>query len=164
MKVFEVMTIDVGFCYADDNLTKAAQIMWEKDCGVVPVVDAEKRIVGVITDRDIAIAAATRNRRPSSIKAGEMYFRELKTCAMEDDVKDALKRMRKYKIRRLCVTNEDGELLGIVSLSDILVKAGEKKSVRKLIFSTLEAIAKPAPIVLEQQDEAETAETAETEG
>jgi CBS domain-containing protein len=154
MKVFEVMTIDVGFCHPEDNLTKAAQIMWEKDCGIVPVVTAEKRLVGVITDRDIAIAAATRNRRTSSLKAGEMNFPVLKTCAGEDDVKDALKRMRKYKIRRLCVTNQDKELLGIISLSDILRKAGEKKSVRKLIFSTLEALAKPAPIVLKEQDAA----------
>jgi Mg/Co/Ni transporter MgtE len=51
------------------------------------------------------------------------------------------------------VTNQDKELLGIISLSDILLKAGEKKSVRKLIFSTLNAIAKPAPIVLKEQDE-----------
>jgi CBS domain-containing protein len=153
MKVFEVMTIDVGFCHPEDNLTKAAQIMWEKDCGIVPVVTAEKCLLGVITDRDIAIAAATRNRRTSSIKAGEMNLLPVKACAAEDDVKDALKRMRKYKIRRLCVTNQDKELLGIISLSDILLKAGEKKSVRKLIFSTLDAIAKPAPIVLKQQDE-----------
>lgn len=153
MKVHEVMTVDVGVCGLEESLTKAARLMWEKDCGVVPVVSAENRVVGVVTDRDIAIAAATRNRRPSSIKAGEMTLRPLKACAPEDDVKDALKRMRKYKIRRLCVTNPDGALLGIVSLSDILLKAGDKKSVRKLIFSTLEAIAKPAPIVLEAREE-----------
>ena len=152
MKVFEVMTIDVGYCHPEDNLTRAAQIMWEKDCGIVPVVSAEKHLLGVITDRDAAIAAATRNRRTSSIKAGEMKFRPVKSCTGEDDVKDVLKRMRKYKIRRLCVTNQDKELLGIISLSDILLKAGEKKSVRKLIFSTLESIAKPSPIVLEEQD------------
>ena len=153
MKVFEVMTIDVGYCHPEDNLTKAAQLMWEKDCGIVPVLTADKHVLGVITDRDIAIASATRNRRTSSIKAGEMNFRPVKTCAPEDDVKDALKRMRKYKIRRLCVIGQDKDLHGIVSLSDILLKAGEKKSVRKLIFSTLEAIAKPSPIVLEERDE-----------
>jgi len=161
MKVFEVMTIDVGFCNPEDNLTKAAQIMWEKDCGIVPVIDAEKRVIGVITDRDICIAAASRNRRTSSIKASEMYFRPLKTCAMEDDVKDVLRRMRKYKIKRLCVTNQANELLGIISLTDILLKAGDKKSVRKLIFSTLTAIARPSPIVLEEQDEEASEETSE---
>src|SRR5215213_4125244 len=153
MKVFEVMTIDVGYRHPEDNLTRAAQIMWETDCGIVPVVTADKHIVGVITDRDIAIAAATRNRRTSSIKAGEMNFAAVRTCAPEDDVKDALRKMRKYKIRRLCVKGKDNDLHGIISLSDILLKAGEKKSVRKLIFSTLEAIAKPAPIILKEQSE-----------
>jgi len=155
MKVFEVMTIDVGFCNLEDNLTKAAEIMWQKDCGIVPVVDAKKQVAGVITDRDICIATATRNRRTSSIKAADMDFRPVKMCAPEDDVKDALRRMRKYKIKRLCVTNQDKELVGIISLSDILLKAGEKKSVRKLIFSVLKSIAKPAPIVLKEQDAAE---------
>ena len=154
MKVFEVMTIDVGFCHPEETLTKAAEIMWEKDCGIVPVVDGGKHIVGVITDRDICIATATRNRRTSSIKAGDMNFQAVKTCAPEDDVKDVLRRMRKYKIKRLCVVNQDKELHGVVSLTDILLKAGEKKSVRKLIFSVLSAIAKPAPIVLKEQDAA----------
>lgn len=153
MKVFEVMTIDVGFCYLEDNLTKAAAIMWHKDCGVVPVVDAEKHVVGVVTDRDICIAAATRNQKTSNIKASEMNFRPAIVCAMEDDVKDVLRRMRKNKIKRLCVTNKDKELLGIISLTDILLKAGEKKSVRKLIISTLNAIAKTTPIVLREENE-----------
>lgn len=154
MKVFEVMTIDAGFCGLDDNLTKAAEIMWQRDCGVVPVVDAEKRVAGVITDRDIAIAAATRNKKTSQIKAREMISGEPKVCAPEDDVKDALRRMRKYKVKRLPVTNKDGELLGIVSLADILLKAGEKKSVKKLLFSVLRAIAKPPPIVLREESKA----------
>ena len=154
MKVFEVMTIDAGFCRLEDDLTKAAQIMWEKDCGVVPVVDAQKRVAGVITDRDICIAAATRNRKTSQIKASEMNFCAPVVCAPKDDVKDILRRMRKYKVRRLCVTNEEKELLGIISLTDILLKCADKKSVRKLVFSTLNAIAKPAPIVLREEKEA----------
>ena len=154
MKVFEVMTIEVGFCRLEDDLTTAAQIMWDKDCGIVPVVDAEKRVIGVITDRDICIAAATRNQRPSEIKASEMNFRAPVVCTMEDDLKDVLRKMRKYKVKRLCVTNQNKELLGIISLTDILLKAGEKKSIRKLIFSTLNAIAKPAPIVLCEETEA----------
>ena len=153
MKVFEVMTIEVGFCHLEDDLTKAAQIMWEKDCGVVPVINAEKRVVGVITDRDICIAAATRNRQPSEIKSSEMNFRAPVVCTMEDDIKDVLRRMRKYKVKRLLVTNQSKELLGIISLTDILLKAGEKKSIRKLIFSTLNALAKPAPIVLCEEND-----------
>ncbi len=154
MKVYEVMTIEVGFCHPEDNLTKAAEIMWQKDCGIVPVVTAENQVVGVITDRDICIAAATRNQKTSQIKASEMNLRPIIVCAMEDDIKDVLRRMRKYKVKRLCVTNDNKELLGMISLSDILLKAGDKKSVRKLVFSTLNAIMKPAPIVLRAEIEA----------
>ena len=153
MKVFEVMTNEVGFCRLEDNLTKAAEIMWRKDCGIVPVVTAENQVAGVITDRDICIAAATRSKKTSQIKASEMNLRPIIVCAAEDDVKDVLRRMRKYKVKRLCVTNDNKELLGIISLSDILLKAGDKKSVRKLIFSTLHAIIKPAPIVLRAETE-----------
>ena len=150
MKVFEVMTIDAGFCNSDDSLTKAAEIMRRKDCGIVPVIDAEMRVVGVITDRDICLAAAEFNRKMADIKAHELDPQFVKTCAPDDDVKDVLRRMRKYKIKRLCVVGQEKELLGVISLSDILLKAGDKKSIRKLIFSTLSAIVKPAPIVLKE--------------
>jgi CBS domain-containing protein len=130
MKVFEIMTIDVGYCRLEDDLSRAAAIMWERDCGVVPIVDPEFRVVGVVTDRDIAIAAASRNLRTSEIAAGEMIFRVVECCSMEDSVGDVIKRMSNLRIRRLPVVGERGELLGIVTLADIVRKAG-KKAARK---------------------------------
>ncbi|MBK7706779.1 MAG: CBS domain-containing protein [Acidobacteria bacterium] len=130
MKVYEIMTIDVGFCSLGDDLSKAAAIMWDKDCGIVPVVDAEMRVVGVITDRDIAITAASQNRRPSEILAAEMLFRPVECCAMEDPIGSVLKRMSKLQVRRLPVIGERGELLGIISIADILRKAGKKAAKR----------------------------------
>jgi CBS domain-containing protein len=160
MKVNEVMTSDADFCFADDNLTKAAFIMWSRDCGIVPVVDAKNRPIGVITDRDICIAVASRNRTTSDIRACEMNFAPLKVCSPDDDVKDVLRRMRKYKIKRLCVTNNEHVLVGMISLTDIVLKAGEKKSIRKLVLSTISAIAKPLPIVLKAAVEDEVEEVA----
>jgi CBS domain-containing protein len=151
MKVSDVMTANPVVCAPEDNLTKAAYIMWSHDCGIVPVVDAEGSPVGVITDRDIAIAAASRGRLTADIRASEMNFGPLKSCSPDDDVKDALRRMRKYKIKRLCVIDQSGKLAGILSLSDLLNHAGGKKRVRKLVYSTFENIAKPQPIVLEEQ-------------
>lgn len=148
MKVFEIMTLDVGFCGLEDSLAKAAEIMWRKDCGIVPIVDAEKRVVGILTDRDICIATATRNLKPSEIMACEMISRKVSACQMNDDIKKVLRLMRKNCVKRLPVTGEQGELLGIISITDILLKAAKKKSVRKLLISTLKTIAKPAPIVL----------------
>lgn len=123
------MTIDVGYCGLEDDLSKAAAIMWEHDCGIVPIVDDEYRVVGVVTDRDIAIAAASRNRRPSEIQVREMLFNPIETCSMEDSVADVLKRMGELKIRRLPVAGGRGELLGIISVADVL-KKGRKKDVK----------------------------------
>lgn len=147
------MTLDVGFCGLEDSLAKAAEIMWQKDCGIVPIVDAENRVVGMITDRDIAIAAATRNLKPSEIKSKEMIFREIAACEMNNNVKKVLKKMRRNRVKRLPVTSEKGELLGIISISDILLKASRKKSLRKKIFLTLKAIFAPVPIVLCEKGE-----------
>jgi CBS domain-containing protein len=154
MKVFKVMTTDAGFCRLEDDLAMAAEIMGSKNCGIVPVIDAENRVAGVVTDRDICLAAAiSPGKKTSPVKVREIASSPVIVCAGEDNVKDALRRMRKYKIRRLPVTNKEKKLLGIVSLTDILRKAGEKKSVRKLIFSVLGAIAKPPPIVLREKSE-----------
>lgn len=122
------MTIDVGYCRLEDDLSRAVSIMWDRDCGVVPIVDPEFRVVGVVTDRDIAIAAASRNRRTSEICAGEMIFRVVECCSMEDSIGDVLGRMSHLKIRRLPVVGERGELLGMISLADIIRKAGKKAS------------------------------------
>ncbi len=175
MKVFELMTIDAGLCRPDDNLTHAARIMWHRDCGIVPVVDPENKVLGVITDRDIAIAAATRDRSPSQIRAAEMPLRDPVACRPTDDLKDVLKKMRKFQVKRVIVTDEKGQLVGIVSLSDILTKASDKKSARKTLLKTIKAVFSPAPIVLtgeEADDEAdetdefenEETETDETDG
>lgn len=146
------MTTDVGACSANDSLTKAAEVMWSKDCGVVPVIDAENRVVGLITDRDICIAAATKNRRISEIKAAEMLGDDDKiiSCPADDKAEDALKLMRKHKVKRIVVTGEDERLVGILSISDVLLAAGKNKKLKKKILSTLEEIFQPPPIILEE--------------
>lgn len=148
MKVQDVMTIDVDFCGTDAPLTCAAAIMWEKDCGIVPVVDGEKRVVGMITDRDVCIAVSTRDQKPSAIKAGEFTAREVVACQPSDKIKDALKLMKKNKVKRLPVTSQDGELVGIISLTDILFAAEKNKKLREKILSTIIEISKPNPILL----------------
>ncbi len=132
MRVFEIMTIDVGSCCLDDDLGCAASIMWEKDCGVVPIVDEERRVVGIVTDRDIAIAAASQNRRPAEIRARELSGRPVEICGMEEEVSDVLQRMVGARVRRLPVCGENGELLGIVSISDVLNK-GDKRDAKRAV-------------------------------
>jgi CBS domain-containing protein len=123
MKVKELMTTDVKRCTLETNLAAAARIMWEGDCGAVPVTDDRDHVVGVITDRDICIAAATRPRTEGEIPVKDVISKALFTCAPGDDVRAALETMKARKIRRLPVVEQGGRLVGIVSIHDIALQS-----------------------------------------
>lgn len=148
MKVQDAMTSDVGFCRSDDNLATAAHIMWEKDCGAVPILDAENRLAGMITDRDVCIAVGTRGKSASEIGVAEFCRENIIACAPDDKLKAALKKMAKNQIKRLPVVSQNGKLIGIISLTDVLLKTDEDKKLRKKIVSALTEISKPQPILL----------------
>lgn len=158
MKVKNLMTAEVESCRADENLTKAIEIMWRRDCGVVPIVDEENRVVGMITDRDVCIAAGSRDQKASEIKIGEVVSGKVVTCSADEEAEDALKKMRRKKVKRLPVVGENNELVGILSITDVLRK--DKKS-KKKVFSALKKITEPRPIVLNEVAE-EAASTEET--
>jgi CBS domain-containing protein len=124
MKVAQVMTPAPLACGPATNLAEIAALMWDANCGIVPIVDQAGRVVRVVTDRDVCIAAATLDRPPSAILASELPHRPAICCRPEDDVRAALESMKDYRIRRLPVTNDDGVLHGIVSIDDILLEAG----------------------------------------
>lgn len=147
MKVKKLMTADVEFCHLEDDLSKAVEIMWRRDCGAVPVIDPDMQVVGIITDRDISIAAASRNLKPSEIKIGEVSNAEVITCSAEDRAEDALKKMRRNQIKRLPVISQNGALIGILSITDILLK---DKNLNKKVFSALKTINSPHPIILDE--------------
>jgi CBS domain-containing protein len=127
MKVQDVMTSEVKSCRPETNLAAAAAVMLDYDCGVLPVVNDENKVVGMITDRDIAIAAATRARLASEIPVSEVISRKVYSSVLDEDVHAALKTMRHEKIRRLPIVNRDGMLQGILSLNDIALRAEEEK-------------------------------------
>src|ERR1700752_2419423 len=101
MKVKDIMTSDVKYCSLDTNLAAAAKIMWEDDCGAVPVTDDRGKVVGVITDRDICIASATRSRTEGEIPVQDVVSQTLHACAPGDDVRTAMDIMKKQQVRRL---------------------------------------------------------------
>ena len=125
MKVQDVMTKYVKSCQLEASLAEAAVTMWEGDCGALPVVDAADKLVGMITDRDIAIAVATRGRRASEISVAEVISGRVYAATPEEDVKAALKTMRQEQVRRLPVVDADQVLQGILCLND-LVRRAEK--------------------------------------
>jgi CBS domain-containing protein len=126
MKVQEIMTTDPATCGPDEAVMYAAAIMWHRDCGAVPVVDGKRRLVGIITDRDICIALASRNARPRGVKITDVMSGNLITCQANDSIADALKLMAEHQVRRLPVVSGEGILEGIVALSDLIAVAGKK--------------------------------------
>lgn len=127
MNVQDIMTSDVQCCGPDTNLAAAAKMMWDSDCGALPVLSIQGRVIGMITDRDICMAAATKNKPASDITVWETVSGKLYTCRMSDDVHTALDLMRREKIRRLPVVDEEGVLQGIVAMNDFILAAGKKK-------------------------------------
>jgi CBS domain-containing protein len=123
MKVSEVMTRSPVYCRADTTLGAAAQIMRSHNCGFLPVVNLQQNVVGVITDRDMCIAMATRNRLPDQVIVQEFSSMVPYSCQPDDDVRAAMETMADKKVRRLPVIDPDGKLEGILSLDDIILHA-----------------------------------------
>ncbi len=127
MKVQNIMTSDVEACGPESDLAAAAAIMWRKDCGSVPVVDAEGRIVGMITDRDICMAVSTRNRLATDLRVSEVMSGKVYACAPDDNIRDAMETMQSSQLRRLPVVDADGILRGILSINDVVLHSRRGK-------------------------------------
>jgi len=127
MKVAELMTRDVKSCSPHDFLQAAARIMWENDCGCVPVVDRESKIVGIITDRDICMAAYTQGVPLHQIRIDSVMAPKVAACASDDDLAEAQELMRQNKVHRLPVADPEGRLIGILSVSDIVMEAERQR-------------------------------------
>jgi CBS domain-containing protein len=130
MKVQEIMTSDAQCCGPDTNLAAAAKMMWDSDCGALPVLNVQGQVMSMITDRDICMAAATKNRLASDITVWETVSGKAHTCLLSDDVHTALDIMKRERVRRLPVVDEDGVLQGIVAMNDFVLLAGEEKGGR----------------------------------
>lgn len=120
MNVEQLMMREVVSCKSETDLSAVAMMMWENDCGSVPITDEEGHPVGMITDRDIAIAAATRNRALSEIRAASVKDGEIVSIHPEQDINEALGLMSSAQVRRLPVVDNEDRLVGILSMSDII--------------------------------------------
>jgi CBS domain-containing protein len=125
MKVRELMTTQVETCPGHSDLAAAAMIMWRRNCGAVPVTDGRSpRVVGVITDRDICMAAATRHCAPDQIRVRAVVNGLLHFVTPDDEIETALERLASARASRLPVLGAKGEAVGMLFLNDILLRAG----------------------------------------
>ena len=134
------MTRDPRTCAPATDLATVAALMLDGDCGILPIVDNAK-VVGVVTDRDLYIALATRNQRASEVTVREVAQSPAVTCGPDVDVYTALAIMKRHLIRRLPVEGPGGSVLGVISMNDLLLAAGTQKLVREVaVTEVLRAI------------------------
>jgi CBS domain-containing protein len=119
VKIAEIMTRDVNTCSPTDTLATAAQIMWENDCGAVPVVDRDHRVIGIITDRDLAMAAQLQGVALHDSSVASAMARDIKCCSPQDTPATVQAMMQQHKIRRVPVVEQDRRLVGLVTLGDL---------------------------------------------
>ncbi|MEW6734238.1 MAG: CBS domain-containing protein [Acidobacteriota bacterium] len=139
-KIEYVMTKDVTACRADNNLAEVGALMWDHNCGALPVLDNEGRVVGMITDRDICIAITTKNRPASDIKVDEVMSKQIHICSIEGGIEDAIEVMRNAKVRRIPVVDRNLHLKGIITLSDLLIRSDEDAVAATILKSIYEDV------------------------
>jgi CBS domain-containing protein len=105
MKVRELMTTDVRSCTADTDLGFLVAAFWRNDCGALPVVDDSGKVIGMITDRDISVALATRHKLPADVTVGEVMSPKVYSCGAGEDVRSAMRKMQVGQVRRLPVVS-----------------------------------------------------------
>lgn len=141
MKVQDIMTGEPRSLTPESTAQEAARLMKEMDTGVIPVVESSssKKLVGVVTDRDIAVRLVAEGKAADSRVSEVMSSGRLATCAPTDDVDRVMETMSREQVRRIPIVDERGTLVGIVAQADIVRKADDKKAER-----TVEEISQPA--------------------
>ena len=142
MKAQEIMTKNPRTVTPETKLTEAARLMKDEDVGIIPVVEAgdSKRLVGVVTDRDIAIRHVAEGHESNQCPVREAMSSRLVTARSEDDIDDLMDTMGREQIRRIPVVDERGDLVGIVAQADIAREARDERKVE----DTVEKISKPS--------------------
>jgi CBS domain-containing protein len=120
----DVMTPDPSCVSISDSVVRAAEIMKSEDVGAVPVVDdeASRKLVGIITDRDLAVNVIADGKDPHSCRIEDLMSRNPVTCRPDEDVQNAMDRMAQHQVRRIPVVDNKGRLKGIIAQADIATR------------------------------------------
>lgn len=146
MRVHDVMTKNPVSVTPGTTIREAAQLMQREDTGIIPVVDEQetRRLIGVVTDRDIAIRAVAEGRDGATRVSEVMSTSRLATCAPDDDVDEAMKAMASEQVRRIPIVDDRGSLIGIVAQADIVRKARDSGRAEDTIQQISEPTGKHA--------------------
>ena len=144
MRVKELMSSKPRTCTSKQTASDAARMMWEADIGSVPVVDDDDVPVGMVTDRDVCMAAYIQGRPLNAIPILDVMSPEIYTCLEGDSVASAERTMRAWQVRRLPVLDDDGRLVGMLSLNDVVLaraEAATEKVKKRTLLGLTETMA-----------------------
>jgi len=157
MQIRQLMNQPPVTCRPTDSLNLAAGLMWDHDCGALPVVDDAERVVGVITDRDICMAAYTQGSPIHAVPVANVMSKDVYTIGPSDSIENAETIMRARQVRRLPVVDGEGHALGMLTLSDLVQESTREVGRRKReitdaeVATTLAAVCAPRrPVSLVQ--------------
>ena len=134
-KCSDVMTESLVYSSPEDTVSHVAQLMKAEDIGPVLIIDNEesKRLVGIVTDRDLALKVVAEGRDPQTTKVEEVMTRKVVTCRADDDVENAMKAMAQYQLRRIPVVDNDDRLVGIISQADVATRVDEPEKTAEVV-------------------------------
>jgi len=127
MRVKDLMSTRVSSVTANEPASRALRAMWDCDCGAIPVLSEDGRVVAMVTDRDVAMTSLHRDQPPSALRVSDAMSKDLQFCSPDDPVNAAEDIMRAHQVRRLPVLSQDRRLVGVLSTADILRAAGHRE-------------------------------------
>src|SRR5690349_15475022 len=143
MRARDIMTRDPSCLRRDDTARTAAQVMRDQDCGVVPIVDEARRVVGMVTDRDLAIRAIAAGKSPDT-RLGDLMTSNVHCCSADDDLRDVERKMAELQVRRICICDAGGRCMGIISQADIARAAHDNSVSEQEVALIVEQISEPS--------------------
>jgi len=143
-KCDEVMTKKPVCCLPNDTVAKAAQLMKRENIGSIPVIenDLTKKLVGIVTDRDLTLKIVAEGRDAKSTKVEAVMTRKVVTCHAEDDLQKALDAMSGHQLRRIPVVDNDNKILGIIAQADVATRVNQPEKTAEMVKQISQAAGK----------------------
>lgn len=130
----DVMTREVKCCLETDTVDQAAQLMKDQDVGPVPIVEeGSGRLIGIVTDRDLAVKVVAEGRDPTATRISDIMTSNLVTCGPSDSLDQAVRLMEEHQIRRIPVCDDSGRIQGIIAQADIATRTREPRKTAEMV-------------------------------
>jgi CBS domain-containing protein len=145
MRIKDIMSHPAVTCPVDSTADAPARLMWEFDCGVIPLVDAGGRLAGIVTDRDLCMASLTQAKPLQEIQTSSAMARDVASCAPEESIEAAEATMRASQVRRIPVVDGEQRPIGVLSMNDLARQAarGKKNGLDREFVHTLAVVSEP---------------------